>query len=381
MEDMEMNKNRQMDSAKEVVIKDLDYIIGSCRGEMEMLAGKTVLITGGAGFLGYYMVQSLLWWNEVQDSSKSIRVVVYDNYMRGVPGWLKRLENNRMLTLVKHDITNPLPDTNTNFDYIIHAASIASPTFYREYPLETMDANVNGLRYLLEYSRSRIDQGNPVEGFLSFSTSEIYGDPDPDHIPTSETYRGNVSCTGPRACYDESKRYGETLCVTFAQKYEVNVKIARPFNNYGPGLKITDKRVIPDFVRDILNGSDIVMHSDGSPSRTFCYIADAITGYLKILVKGRAGEPYNIGVSEPEISMKELAERLVAIAREEVGYTGKVIHQPSSDENYLVDNPNRRCPVIDKARSELGYNPGISLNEGLKRNFIWYKENMEAIEA
>ena len=142
---------------------------------------------------------------------------------------------------------------------------------------------------------------------LFYSSSEIYGDPTPENIPTPETYRGNVSCTGPRACYDESKRYGETLCVNFARQHGVPIKVARPFNNYGPGLKITDGRVIPDFARDILAGRDIVMLSDGSAQRTFCYVADAVAGYYKILVKGRPGEAYNVGVETPEISMAELA--------------------------------------------------------------------------
>ena len=138
-------------------------------------------------------------------------------------------------------------------------------------PIETMDANIDGLRNLLDYARPGAD-ASPVEGFLFYSTSEIYGDPPPENIPTPEDYRGNVSCTGPRACYDESKRYGETLCVNFARQHGVPVTMARPFNNYGPGLKITDRRVIPDFARDVLAGRDIVMLSDGSPTRTFCYV-------------------------------------------------------------------------------------------------------------
>ena len=145
-----------------------------------------------------------------------------------------------------------------------------------------MDANINGLRSLLDWSlRRSASAARPVEGFLFFSSSEIYGDPTPENIPTPETYRGNVSCTGPRACYDESKRYGETLCVNFAHQYGLPVQIARPFNNYGPGLKITDRRVIPDFARDILDGRDIVMLSDGSATRTFCYVADAVDGLLQ----------------------------------------------------------------------------------------------------
>lgn len=370
-----------MQKASDVVQGDLDYICQSLNEEFKQLAGKKILITGGAGFLGYYLVQSLLHFNEKSEQTKEIDVTVYDNYIRGIPDWLKSLENDDFLKLVKHDITNPLPDSIADFQFIIHAASIASPIYYRKYPIQTMDANVQGLRNLLEYAREQKDKGKPVEGFLFYSTSEIYGDPDPANIPTPETYRGNVSCTGPRACYDESKRYGETLCVNFAEQYNLPVKIARPFNNYGPGLKITDKRVIPDFMNNVLSGSDIVMHSDGSPSRTFCYTADAIVGYFKILVKGRPGEAYNIGVSEPEISMKDLAKKIAEIAKEQIDYRGQVIHEPSTDDNYLVDNPNRRCPIIKKAREELEYNPTIGLDEGLNRNFIWYKENQEAVEA
>ena len=370
-----------MKSAKEVIQSDLDYICQHLQAEFGEIAGKNLLIVGGAGFLGYYLVQSVLHWNEISDESQAIKLTVYDNYIRGIPDWLMELKEQPNLTLVKHDITHPLPADIADFQYIIHAASIASPTYYRKYPIETMDANVNGLRTLLEYCRQQGDKGKAVEGFLFYSTSEIYGDPDPENIPTAETYRGNVSCTGPRACYDESKRYGETLCVNFAQQYGLPIKIARPFNNYGPGLKITDKRVLPDFARDVLAGKDIVMLSDGSPTRTFCYITDAIVGYYKILVKGKPGEAYNIGREEPEISMANLAERVVELSRELFGYQGKVVRQASSDSNYLVDNPNRRCPIITKARTHLGYNPSISVEEGLKRSLIWYAANSQAQEA
>ena len=197
-------------------------------------------------------------------------MTVYDNYIRGIPRWLTDLGGRPHFTLDSRTISrNRLPRDIDDFQFVIHAASIASPTFYRKYPIETMDANVNGLRALLEYARRQQQRGLPVEGFLFFSTSEIYGDPTPEDIPTPETYRGNVSCTGPRACYDESKRYGETLCVNFAQQYALPIKIARPFNNYGPGLKITDRRVLPDFARDIFAGRDIVLLSNGSPSGHF----------------------------------------------------------------------------------------------------------------
>jgi len=285
--------------------------------------------------------------------------------------------------LVTHDIARPLPvDMDDDFSYIIHAASIASPTFYRKFPIETIDANVNGLRHLLKYIEKQKQQDTTKpEGLMFYSSSEVYGDPFPDQIPTPETCYGNVSFTGPRACYDESKRFGETLCVNFAQQYDLPVKIARPFNNYGPGLKISDRRVIPDFARNIFSGDNIVMHSDGSPTRTFCYIADAVVGYYKILVQGRNGEAYNIGTETPEISMVELAQRMAKISGELFGYTGEVITQSSEEGAYLVDNPNRRCPCIDKAVIELGYKPQIDIDEGLRRTLLWYQENQVAEEA
>ena len=369
-----------MENAQTVVDEDLEYICHKLEKEFAALPGKNILITGGGGFLGYYLIQSLLRWNRTAGEN-GVRVTVYDNYVHGLPQWLSSLSGDPNLRLVKHDITRPLPEDIDDFHYIIHVASIASPMYYRKYPIETMDANVNGLRTLLEYCRRQKESEKPVDGFLFYSSSEIYGDPTPENIPTPETYRGNVSCTGHRACYDESKRYGETLCVNFARQYDLPIGIARPFNNYGPGLKITDRRVIPDFVRDILDGRDIVLHSDGSPTRTFCYIADAIVGYFKILIRGRRGEAYNIGVESPEMSIADFARKLGAIAGELFGYQGKVVHKPGSDETSLVERPNRCRPLIEKARKELGYDPSVSLEEGIRRSLIWYRDNRDAEEA
>jgi len=368
-------------SSTDVVADDLDYICKGLEQELETLTGNSLLITGGAGFLGYYLVQTVTHWNRSASENRKINLTVFDNFMRGKPGWIATLAEGKELVVKTHDITQPLPADMADFDYIIHAASIASPTFYRQHPIETMDANVNGLRYLLEYCRAQKSAGKAVKGFLFYSSSEVYGNPTPENIPTPETYNGYVSCTGPRACYDESKRYGETLCVNFARQLEIPVKIARPFNNYGPGLKISDRRVLPDFARDVLANRDIIMLSDGKPMRTFCYVADAVVGYYKILVQGRAGESYNIGTSEPEISMAQLAEKVVAISRELFGYSGSFKHQPSTEADYLVDNPDRRCPIITKAQNELGYRPGIGLEEGLKRSLLWYAGHCDGEDA
>jgi UDP-glucuronate decarboxylase len=357
-------------SEQDLVRSDLEYFTRKGHDELERLAGKTLWFTGGAGFLGYYLCKGIAYWNDKQNASKRIQLIVLDNFKRGVPAWLGDVTSTEIRT-VRHDVTEPLPANLEAADYVIHAASIASPTFYRQFPLETIDANVGGLRRLLDYAAS----ARRLSGMLFFSTSEIYGDPPPDAIPTKETFRGLVSCTGPRACYDESKRLGETLCVVFAQTKGVPVRICRPFNNYGPGLKLDDGRVLPDFARNALNNHDIVMFSDGSPTRTFCYVTDALVGYLKVLTKGRSGESYNVGIERPEISMRELADLVVRHARALWGYEGRVVQRASQEETYLADNPNRRCPDIAKARNELGYEPEIDVDGGIRRALVWYYHN------
>src|ERR1700746_2346172 len=272
-----------MQSASDVIRTDLDFIVDRLEAEFAEMSGQSLLIAGGAGFLGHYLVRGALHWNFRHPKADPIRVTVLANYVRGGPPWLKRLEGDTNLSLLQHDITRPLPCDPGLFDYLIHAASIASPIYYRKCPIETMDANVGGLRHIIDYASIAQKMNKSIKGMLFYSSSEIYGDPTPENIPTPETYRGNVSCTGPRACYDASKRYAENLCVNFALQRGIPVKVARPFNNYGPGLKITDRRVIPDFARDIFANRDIVILSDGSPQRTYCYLADGGCGFFKIL--------------------------------------------------------------------------------------------------
>ena len=333
----------------------------------QRFSGKTILLTGAAGFLGSHFIHYFLLLNDSGALAKPCRVVAWDNFIRGIPPWLAPLQGRKDLVCETRDIVQKHPIEGV--DFIIHAASIASPMFYRKYPIETMDANVIGLRHLLDAVVAK-----PVESFLFFSTSEIYGDPDPANIPTKETYRGFVSCTGPRSCYDESKRYGETLCVNFALAYKVPVKIVRPFNNYGPGLKISDRRVLPDFYRDVLADRNIVLLSDGRATRTFCYIADAIAGYLRVLLCEHNGEPFNIGSEAPEISMRELAELVVKTS----GKPLKVEYQKSEDPKYLTDNPQRRCPSLEKSARMLGYRTRISMQEGLERTYRYYLDNPSA---
>ena len=262
-----------------------------------------------------------------------------------------------------------MPDDLGDFDYFIHAASIASPTFYRQHPIATMDANVTGLRLLLERSGQQQERGagrRPAS--CSSRAARSMATPSQRPFRPRRPIPGRVSSTGPRACYDESKRYGETLCVNFAQQYGLPVTIVRPFNNYGPGLKITDRRVIPDLARDLLAGVDLVLHSDGSPTRTFCYVADAIVGYYKVLLRGRPGEAYNIGCESPEITIDELGERIAATWPRAVRLPRPGGARRASTDAAVSDRqPATTVPRHQQGARELGFAPDIALDEGLRR--------------
>lgn len=203
---------------------------------------------------------------------------------------------------------------------------------------------------------------------MFFSSSEIYGDPDPSHIPTPETYRGNVSPIGPRSCYDESKRLGETMSITYHRLFNTPVKIVRPFNIYGPGMMMDDYRVIPSFISEALQGKTITVHDTGLQTRTFCYVTDAVIGFLKVLLSKKNGEVYNIGNDSPEIQMIELAREINSLVPKKT-----IIKKVSYPKLYPQDEPRRRCPDLTKARQNLLYSPQISLRDGLERTIIWYK--------
>ena len=334
--------------------------------QAEAFYGTRVLLTGAAGFLGFNFLHFFAYLNNRKSAKSSpVRVVAADNYLRGKSRWIVELAaDDSNIELRPYDITHPWPAGDADFDFIIHGASVASPTFYRQFPLETLDANVSGLRNMLDLARS-----TNAKSMLFFSSSEIYGDPPSDEIPTKETFRGNVACTGPRACYDESKRLGETLCYIYFQKYGIPVKIIRPFNNYGPGLRLNDRRVLPDFCSDVLSGREIALYSDGRAKRTFCYASDALTGYLLALLSPHHGEAFNIGSATPEISMHDLATLVAKTA----GSAKGIVCRQSLDKDYVTDNPIRRCPDLSKARSLLGYDPKVELEIGIGRLLNWYK--------
>lgn len=350
---------------------DLEYTFGSLSAaEREKFAGSTVLVTGSAGTMGFYLTHFFYKFGAALGLRK---VICLDNFILGRPAWIENISGDSRLTFEKFDIIRDGIEEiegAADANFVMHMASIASPTFYRRYPIETIDANVTGLRRLLEFYR-----GKNLAGFLFFSTSEIYGDPPADKVPTDENYNGNVSCTGPRACYDESKRFGETLCKYFAQEFQLPVSVVRLFNAYGPGMKINDKRVVADFANDILRGEDITILSSGAPTRTFCHIADTAAGCLKTLLHGRY-DFFNIGIDKPEITITRLAEIYRDAGRKIFDYAGKINYAVSADADYLTDNPQRRCPNIDKARKILGYNPTILVDEGVARFLNFVRENI-----
>jgi UDP-glucuronate decarboxylase len=300
------------------------------------------------------------------------RLILLDSFFLRRPPWVADIESDSRVTVLTFDVSSDDYRGNPIFseaDYVIHMASIASPVFYRKYPIETIEGNVLGLHTLLEYYKA----SPKLKGLLFFSSSEIYGDPDPAYVPTPEDYYGNVSCTGPRSCYDESKRIGETLCCCYAQVHSMPIGVARPFNNYGPGMNIADKRLPADFAKAVLAGEDIIILSDGLPKRTFCYIADAIDGYLRVLTHGTY-DYFNIGIDAPEISVRDMAEIYRNAASDILGYGGTVQYHISEDADYLTNNPNRRCPDISKARTVLGYDPRIGPEEGVRKYLQFLKE-------
>ncbi|MEP2453873.1 NAD-dependent epimerase/dehydratase family protein [Roseibium sp.] len=332
------------------------------------LAGETVLVTGASGFLMGFLVDVLCAWNDL-DLAQPIHVIALDNHMTGKPIRLAHLDRRPDVTICAHDVTeNYTPDRPVH--RIVHGASIASPMVYRQFPLETIDANVGGTRNMLELARAQ-----KVRGMLVMSTSEIYGDPEPDMIPTPEDYRGSVSCTGPRACYDESKRLAETLATVYAKKFGLPVVSIRPFNVYGPDFRLDDQRVLPDFISAALAGQSIVLLSDGRPTRTFCYVTDAVRAMLLLLIHGDAGEAYNVGNDLGEISMLDLARQVAKSGADVLGSEiVEVQFQQSADPDYLVDNPNRRCPDLTKIRAAIRWSPAVSLPDGLRRMITSYVE-------
>lgn len=340
---------------------DLNSVLLDIKKEAKPLEGKTILISGGSGFIGSY-INAVLFLLNKKVLKKPVQVISVDNYITGFRTNFLIDINDKNFRFLHYDVRLPLT-LNEPIDYIIHAAGLASPYYYKKYPLETIESAILGAKNLLELARV-----SRSKSFLFFSSSEIYGDPDPEHVPTPETYVGRVSSVGPRACYDESKRLAETLCITYHDLYKIPIKIIRPFNVYGPGMRHTDYRVIPTFLYSGLRGKNLPVHDKGNQTRTFCYISDALTAIFKVLISGKNGSVYNVGNNKPEISMYELASIICELLS-----NGVKPRRKSYPSNYPAGEPQRRCPDLTKIKTELGYQPKVDLREGLKKSLVWFK--------
>lgn len=315
-------------------INDLESI--KRRIDFDKLKNKSILLTGASGFLGN-------WFKEFFDYY-SIKYKTLDP-----------LDNP------EEDINKPL--TIERYDYVINCAGIASPEKYLKEPVLTLDISYIGTKNILQYC---ID--NNVESVLMFSSSEVYGTPNPNAIPTKETYIGAIPTTGNRSCYDIGKQVLETLSHIYFNEFNVPVKVVRPFNMFGPYMGINDNRVLSNWMRNFLNEESISIYGDGKQTRTFCYAADGIAMMLEVLLNGQNGEIYNVGNSSPELNMTQLADKFYEALDSQPNY--KIVEYPGF---YPSDEPLRRCPSIDKVVSHTNILPEVDLKTGLKRMFEYYK--------
>lgn len=296
------------------------------------------VITGGAGFLGSHLCDRLI--------EQGWEVVCLDNLITGVEANVAHLLSHPRFLLVRHDVTRFI-DVPGPVDYVLHFASPASPTDYLRFPIQTLKVGALGTHNSLGLALAKKAK------YLLASTSETYGDPQVN--PQPESYWGHVNPTGPRGVYDESKRFAEAMTMAYYRYHQVDCRIARIFNTYGPRMRLNDGRALPNFVSQALTGQPITVYGDGRQTRSFCYVSDLIEGIYRLLLADEH-EPVNLG-NPQEISVLEFAERIRALA--DIG-TPIVFHP------LPVDDPQRRCPDITKAKQLLKWQPKVSLDEGLR---------------
>ena len=338
-----------------VVAEDLDRILANDL-PWERLRGKTVLVSGAGGFLPAYLVETLAALNRRQFDIKVLALV------RTPQKAIERLGHVLAdgVSLIEQDVSQPLRADLPGAHFVIHAASQASPRFYGSDPVGTLKANTLGTAYLLDYAKQ-----HGTESFLYFSSGEVYGNPIDGARHLTETDFGYIDPATVRACYSESKRIGETMCVSWAKQYGIAAKIVRPFHTYGPGMSLTDGRVFADFVADIVARRDILLKSDGLAIRPFCYLADATVAFFAVLLSGESGMAYNVGNPEAEVSVGDLAELLVGLYPQ-LGLKVVRAAMPAPGSGYLQSAVNRSTPDVTRMRA-LGWQPSIGLDEGFRR--------------
>ena len=339
-----------------VVSADLSTI-ASCGLDWTDLLGSTILITGGSGLLGSYLVKTFLNLNKV--FGLNIHVICLTRSQHSIDKRLSSVLDNSKLEVILHDVSAPLPVDLPSADYVIHVASQASPNYYGVDPVGTLSANTIGTANLLDYCYKR-----KCKRFLFFSSGEVYGVTQNQSEPITETDYGYIDPMKVRSCYAESKRMGENMCVAWSHQFGCHASIVRPFHTYGPGLSLDDGRVFADFVSDIVNKRDIVLKSDGLAKRSFCYLTDATIGFLTVLLHGSSGEAYNVGNPSSEVSMRDLAHILADLYPSlSIG----VEYQSQLFEGHYLKSPiSRALPSISKM-SALGWKPFVGIEEGFDR--------------
>ncbi|HXM94512.1 MAG TPA: UDP-glucuronic acid decarboxylase family protein [Candidatus Dormibacteraeota bacterium] len=304
------------------------------------------VITGGAGFLGSHLCDRLL--------AEEWEVLALDNLITGAESNLRHLKNNPKFKLENNDVCDPLR-VDGEVAYVLHFASPASPPDYLKHPIATMRVGSAGTHNALELALAKNAK------FLLASTSECYGDPEVS--PQPEGYWGHVNSVGPRAVYDEAKRFSEAMTMAYHRHHGVDTRIVRIFNTYGPRMRLNDGRALPNFVFQALSGLPLTIYGHGTQTRSFCYVDDLIEGIYRLMLSGEH-LPVNIG-NPQEITILEFAEHI----RKHFDHPLSIIFEPLPQ-----DDPKRRCPDIAKAKGLLNWEPKVSLEEGLKRTLAYYKQ-------
>lgn len=305
-----------------------------------------ILVTGGAGFLGSHLCERLV--------DEGHEVIGMDNLITGTTDNLEEIYYDDSFSFHEHDVTEYIHITG-ELDLVIHLASLASPEFYENHPIKTLKVGALGTHKTLGLARAKDAK------YCFASTSEVYGDPEVN--PQPEDYLGKVDPFGPRSCYDESKRYGESLIRAYRNKHDIDVRVARVFNTYGPRMRTDDGRVIPTFISQAITGTDLTVYGDGSQTRSFCYVSDLIDG-IQQLLDSDVQTPVNIG-NPDERTILQLAELIIELT----GSPSDITHQPLPPQD-----PKVRQPDITKARTELGWEPTVDLREGLLQSIEYFEE-------
>jgi len=308
---------------------------------------KTVVVSGGAGFIGSHLTEALL--------KKGNKVIAVDNLVTGTERNIRGFMENKNFEFIKYDICETL-HLHEKIDRIYNCASPASPIDYQVIPIETLMAGSIGVKNLLNLAWKNKAR------FLQTSTSEVYGDP-LEH-PQKESYWGNVNPIGLRSCYDESKRFAEALIMAYHRVHNIDVRIARIFNTFGPRMRPNDGRVVPTFIKQALGNKPITIFGEGNQTRSFCYVDDTVRG-LMALMESSYTNPVNIG-NPVEVTIKQLAEKVIKISKSK----SKVVKNPLPK-----DDPTRRKPDISIAKKQLGWKPQVDWEQGLKKTIELFKEN------